>query len=100
MTPFSQRLRSAMGVRNVTLRDLAAEIGVSPQAVKKYRDGDCLPSSSKLIKLTAYLDVSMEWILHPYDLDMQSTDDAPQGRHAKYWVREAVVELKKQGLIA
>jgi transcriptional regulator with XRE-family HTH domain len=95
---IGERLRAARGRSRKTLRDVASACGVSPQAVKKWEDGTAMPTSGKLIALCRLLDCSMEWIMDG-PLDFHSTPQAPQGVHAKYWVREAIAELKEQGVI-
>lgn len=37
--------------------------------------------------------------MDPEPLDFQSTARAPQGRHAMYWVREAIAELREIGYL-
>lgn len=96
---FAERLRAARGRSKKTLRDVSAVCGVSPQAVKKWEDGSAMPDSRRFIALTKLLDVSAEWLFDPTPLDFQSSETAPQGRHAKYWVREAIAEMKAEGLL-
>ena len=95
---IGERLRAARGRARKTLRDVATECGVTPQAVKKWEDDTAMPTSGKLIAMCRLLDVSVEWIMDG-PLDFHSTPKAPQGVHAKYWIREAVAELKEQGLL-
>jgi transcriptional regulator with XRE-family HTH domain len=96
---IGERIRVARARARKTLKDVAAEIGVTPQAVKKYEDNDCMPNSRSFIALCRCLDVSSEWLMDTTPLDFHSTDTAPQGRHAKYWVREAIAELRELGEI-
>jgi transcriptional regulator with XRE-family HTH domain len=79
------------------MRDLGAAVGITAQAVKKYEDDKSMPTSKRLIDLCEALDVSLEWLLAGEPLDFHSTETAPQGKHAKYWVREAIAELKEAG---
>lgn len=95
---IGERLRAARGRSRKTLRDVAQACGCSAQAVKKWEDDTTTPASSKLIILCRILDVSMEWMLGG-KLDFHSAERAPQGVHAKYWVREAIAELKEQGIL-
>lgn len=90
---FGERLRVARARARKTLRDVAGEIGVTAQAVKKYEDNVCMPNSAAFVSLCQSLDVSPEWLMDSTPLDFRSTASAPQGRHAKYWVREAIAEL-------
>ena len=94
-----ERFRVARARARLTLKDIALACGVSSQAVHKWERGDAYPSSAKLMKFTAATDVSSEWLLCQDPLDFHSTDTAPQGRHAKYWVREAVAELREIGFL-
>jgi transcriptional regulator with XRE-family HTH domain len=91
---LGERLRVARARARKTLAELALDIGVSAQAVKKYEDDKCMPSSAVFVKICKTLDVSHEWLMAQDPLDFHSTETAPQGRHAKYWVREAITELR------
>lgn len=98
-TPFAERLRSLMGARRLTMRGIADACGKTPQAVHKWCHGVSMPSSGDMLTICEMGNCSMEWLFSPKPLDWESTNEAPQGRHAKYWVREAVAELKEQGLL-
>ena len=95
---IGERLRAARGRARQTLIGVASECGVTPQAVHKWERDEAMPAGSKLITLCRLLDVSVEWMLDG-PLDFHSTQSAPQGVHAKYWVRKAVAELKEEGLL-
>lgn len=93
---FGERLRVARARAKMTLADVAVVCGCSAQAVKKWEDDTAMPSSSKFLQLCRTLDVSAEWLMAPEPLDFHSTDQAPQGRHAKYWVRAALDEISQE----
>ena len=97
---FGERLRVAKARAKKTFAEIGAECGVTPQAVKKWENGRSMPSSAALVKLCEMLDCSLEWFMCPDPLDFRSTDSAPEGRHAKYWVREAIAELREAGYLA
>lgn len=94
---IGERLRVARARQRMTLRDVSTVVGVTAQAVKKYEDDKMMPNSRVFVALCRCLDVSGEWLLDGTPLDFHSTDKAPQGRHAKYWVREAIAELREVG---
>jgi len=96
-TPFAQRLRCVMGINRITMQRLGFLCGVTPQAVLKWTQGKAMPSSSACIKICKAGGCSMEWLFFPKFLDLESTDEAPQGRHAKYWAREVIAELRECG---
>lgn len=96
---IGERLRAARGRARKTLREVSAVCDVTPQAIKKYEDDQAMPRSSVLVEICKCLDVSAEWLLAGKPLDFHSTETAPQGRHAKYWVREAIADLIETGAI-
>lgn len=89
---FSERFRVARARAGFTLADVGRACGVSAQAVKKWEDGTSYPRSSALGIICHEFDCSIEWLMCPDPLDFHSTEAAPQGRHAKYWVRAAMDE--------
>lgn len=95
---IGERLRAARGRARLTLRDVASACGVTPQAVNKWEDDTAMPTSEKFMALCSLLDVSAEWLIAG-PLDFHSTEKAPQGVHAKYWVREAIEELREIGFL-
>lgn len=95
---IGERIRVARARARMTLRDVAANCGCSAQAVKKWEDNTSMPSSSKLLEMCRIFDCSIEWIMSTEPLDFHSTDRAPEGRHAKYWVREALAQLREEGI--
>lgn len=96
---LGERLRVARARARKTMADVARECGCTPQAVMKWEADKAMPDSRKFMKLCAMLDVSSEWLMDATPLDFHSTETAPQGRHAKYWVREAVAEMREVGLL-
>ena len=71
---FSARLRMAMGWRGVSGLQLAAQIGVTPQAVSKFAHGKMLPASSVLVKIGKALDTSLDFLMGGDDLAAQVED--------------------------
>ena len=96
---IGERIRTARARARLTMRGLAERCGCTPQAVKKWEDNEAMPDSRKFIAMCAALDVSAEWLMSAEPLDFHSTPNAPQGRHALYWVREAITELRKAGYL-
>lgn len=98
-TPFAERLRAIMGAKRVSRKALGNVCGKTPQAVQRWCDGSAMPSSGDFIKICNFLGCSHEWLFSQYHIDWESAELAPQGRHAKYWVREAIAELRMEGLL-
>lgn len=96
---LGERLRVARARARLSMAEVGKGCGCTAQAVMKWEADKAMPDSSKFIKLCGLLDVSAEWLIDGTPLDFHSTESAPQGRHAKYWVREAVAELLDQGLL-
>jgi len=83
----------------MTMAAVAEECECTAQAVKKWEHDEAMPDSRKFIVLCGLYDISPEWLMDHEPLDFHSTSRAPQGRHAKYWVREALVEMMTEGLV-
>lgn len=62
---LGERLKSARKRAGLDLRALAAQVGVSAQAISKYERGLDIPGSAVLIRLAQALGVSLEWLLRP-----------------------------------
>lgn len=98
-TSISERIRAARGRSGLTLKDVASKCEVSSQLVCKWEHGQSFPNSSCLIVMSKILDCSVEWLLDPSPLDFHSTETAPQGKHAKYWVRAVLEELAEEAAL-
>lgn len=96
---LGERLRVARARAKLTMADVARECDCTAQAVKKWEHDEAMPDSRKFMKLCSLFDVSPDWLMDHGPLDFHSTDRAPQGRHAKYWVREAIAEMRELGLV-
>lgn len=96
---LGERIRVARARAKMTMRDLAEECDCTPQAVLKWEQDKAMPDSRRFIALCGALDVSPDWLMDDAPLDFRSTDRAPEGRHAKYWIREAIAELQSEGIL-
>jgi transcriptional regulator with XRE-family HTH domain len=65
MTDFGTRLRMAMAYADISMRDLAADLGVSTMAVSKWAKGKCYPRSSHLIGISERCRVTIDWLMEP-----------------------------------
>lgn len=57
------RLRDAIKSSGIEQKEIARQIGVSPQTVSKYMKKDIFPALDTLAKLCRVLDVSSDYIL-------------------------------------
>lgn len=96
---IGERLTVARARKRMSMRDLGKIMGVSAQMILKYEHDKSMPGSRALLDACEALDCSVEWMLCQDPLDFESTETAPQGRHAKYWVREALSEMRSEGLV-
>lgn len=60
---MSKRIESAMSAAKFTQTSLAAEMGVTPQAVQQWVAGSTTPKGKRLEKLASVLGVSVAWLL-------------------------------------
>mgnify|MGYP000143695396 CR=1 FL=1 len=68
---FGTRLHRARKAAGLSLRDLGERAGVSHTAIKKYEDGDAMPSSDILIALSRALAVRTEYFFRPESVELQ-----------------------------
>lgn len=71
---FAIRLQQARKAAGLSLRSLADDIGLSHAAIKKYEDGNAMPSSDVLIKLARALDVRSEWFFRPVTVALEKVE--------------------------
>lgn len=66
-TPFCQRLNrllcSAAAVQGLSSRKIAADIGIPPSDLSRYKLGYAMPSVKKLLQLVDYFGVSTDYLL-------------------------------------
>lgn len=60
---IQQRLRDAIKSSGIEQKEIARQIGVSPQTVSKYMKKNIFPALDTLAKLCRVLDVSSDYIL-------------------------------------
>lgn len=61
---FPKRLRETMAEQNITQKQLAKQVGLSPQAVGYYCNGASSPDWEKLAQIAEYLGVSADYLLY------------------------------------
>ena len=96
---FGSRVRAAMAVSRIPAAQIAADCGVTVQAVQRWRDGSALPSSMNLLRLSQITGASLEWLMWPHHLDMRSTLLAPDGVHAKALIRAVIEDMASEGVL-
>ena len=71
-----KRLKLARRARGLTLRGLEAEINklVSAQAIGKYERGEMLPSSDVAMALARTLDVTVGYLLSPFEIALNNVE--------------------------
>ena len=63
MVEFGQRLRELRKEKNLTQKQLAAQIGVRNSIISFYEVGDRIPSPEIIIKLASVLHVSTDFLM-------------------------------------
>ena len=74
MSTFGERLFRARKATGYSMSTLAAEVGVSANAIKKYEHGENMPSSSNLLKLAKALDVRTEYFFRPIKVEIEGVE--------------------------
>lgn len=68
MTTFASRVRELRQLKNLTQKQMAAEIGVSEILWRKYEAGDRTPTFEGLIAIADYFDVSLDYLVGRSDV--------------------------------
>ena len=68
---IGQRIKQARKSNNLSLRDLAVQVEVSPMAISKYERDQDIPSSGVLLHLAEALKVKIDFFLRPMTMNVQ-----------------------------
>lgn len=60
---LGQRIKSSRAAQNISQKDLANQVEVSPSAINQYEKGEKVPSTGTLVKLAEALDISADYLL-------------------------------------
>lgn len=60
---FAINLRQLLEENKETVRDLAALLGISPQAASQYQRGKAEPSIERIIKIAEHFSVTVDWLI-------------------------------------
>ncbi|MBP8777275.1 MAG: ImmA/IrrE family metallo-endopeptidase [Bacteroidaceae bacterium] len=79
---FAQRLKSARMMKGLSMDALCSQIGniVSKQSISKYENGKMLPDSTVLIALSKALNVSVDYLFRPYQLELPTIEFRKKSR--------------------
>ena len=75
---FGQRLRIAMARKNVSTADMMRELDVSRAMVSQMCLGQKFCSSSKLLAICKYLDVSLDWLMEGKPVELVAAPRPPK----------------------
>jgi len=67
---FAQRVKRARAAAGLSMQELASQIGISANMIKKYEHGSSMPSSSTLIRLAKALGVKSEYFFRPTTIEL------------------------------
>ncbi|MBN2661835.1 MAG: ImmA/IrrE family metallo-endopeptidase [Tannerellaceae bacterium] len=81
-TVFAQRLKSARIMKGFSMDALCNVMGhmVSKQSLSKYENAKMLPDSTVLIALSKALEVSVDYLFRPYQIEMPSIEFRKKSR--------------------
>ncbi|MGM9603001.1 MAG: helix-turn-helix domain-containing protein [Faecousia sp.] len=91
--PFAQRLTSLIAEHN-NAKDLQNELGISPQAISQYKNGDTRPSLENICKIADFYHVSVDYLLGR--TDAKSTDYNIQAVHEYTGLSELAIQKLKE----
>lgn len=68
------RIRAAMKMNDIGFALLQRKMRMSFMQLKRYESGQVVPDSRTLIRLAKALDVSVEYLLRPFDVKLEIKD--------------------------
>jgi Zn-dependent peptidase ImmA (M78 family)/transcriptional regulator with XRE-family HTH domain len=71
---FAERLVRARKAAGLSMSALAAEVGVSANAIKKYEHGETMPTSGNLLALAKALGVRTEYFFRPVKISLADVE--------------------------
>lgn len=71
---IGERIKQARLSSGLSLRDLAAQCGISAMAISKYERGEITPSSSVLLALGKVLDVRVEYFFRQHEVELEEVE--------------------------
>lgn len=71
---IGQRIARARAAAGLSLRELAAKVGVSAPMIQKYEQGTSVPGSARLQQLAAALGVRVEFLLRPAVVEIKDVE--------------------------
>lgn len=73
---FPSRLKNARKMRGYSMRGLSEAMNgdISPNAIKKYENGEMFPSSSVVIKLASALNVKVDYLFSPFNIKIDMSN--------------------------
>lgn len=63
MDKFSDRLKKALEIRNISAAELSRKIGVDEGTISNYKKGRYEPKQRRLEQISIALDVSIPWLM-------------------------------------
>ena len=68
---IGKRIRAAMKMNDIGFAELQRKMRMSFVELKRYECGQVVPDSRTLIRLAKALDVSVEYLLRPFDVELE-----------------------------
>lgn len=81
---LSEKIYTLRKKRGLSQEQLAEQLGVSRQAVSKWESGTALPEIDKLILLSEYFNVSIDYLVKDQDEQAAPGDNAENGREINH----------------
>lgn len=90
MSSYGERLRATMKILRKTQVELAADIGVSQNAVSKWMRGECLPETAQIVATAKFLGVPVDYLID------EANEVCEESLRLTRWIDDAT---KKLGLV-
>lgn len=93
---IGHRLERARKAAGLSMRDLAADAGVSANMIKKYEHDDSMPSSGVLVKMAKALGVRSEYFFRPVTVELTGVEYRKRASTPKKLLRKIEADVLDQ----
>lgn len=90
------RIKQARMAAGLSLRDLAAQVGLSAMAISKYERGEIKPSSDVLLRLSKALGVRVEYFFRQVEVDLEGVDYRKHAQLPKRDEQRVLADVKER----
>ncbi|CAM3764206.1 helix-turn-helix domain-containing protein [Avibacterium endocarditidis] len=93
---IGRRLKMARTARGLSMKQLAEQVKVSANMIKKYEHNESMPSSEVLLRLLDSLKVSIDFLFRPFQVDLGEVEFRKKSNTPQKLLNQITVDVTNQ----